>query len=237
MAGEAEFAKGMVTLQSSEKALEEGEQALMDAEAQLAEGQKTYDDGVKELEAGAQALEDGKAQLKAFEDGNAQVAEGLAILTVTDTVYDKTGSAMLPSIADRLGPDFNYMKDESLVDLDRGLEGVAAARQFSADNSALVTKELGARAVAAVLAIAAAILGIVTGIMGLMGRSVFILALVTAAAAAVGFVAALVAGFSLPLSAITGSALGAGVIVAALAVQAAAAVLEGLSAKSVKAAN
>ena len=76
-----------------------------------------------------------------------------------------------------------------------------------------------------------------TGIMGLMGRSVFILALVTAAAAAVGFVAALVAGFSLPLSAITGSALGAGVIVAALAVQAAAAVLEGLSAKSVKAAN
>lgn len=237
MAGEAEFAKGMVTLQSSEKALEEGEQALMDAEAQLAEGQKTYDDGVKELEAGAQALEDGKAQLKAFEDGNAQVAEGLAILTVTDTVYDKTGSAMLPSIADRLGPDFNYMKDESLVDLDRGLEGVAAARQFSADNSALVTKELGARAVAAVLAIAAAILGIVTGIMGLMGRSVFILALVTAAAAAVGFVAALVTGFSLPLSAIAGSALGAGVIVAALAVQAAAAVLEGLSAKSVKAAN
>ena len=56
-------------------------------------------------------------------------------------------------------------------------------------------------------------------------------------AAAVGFVAALVAGFSLPLSAIAGSALGAGVIVAALAVQAAAAVLEGLSAKSVKAAN
>ena len=52
-----------------------------------------------------------------------------------------------------------------------------------------------------------------------------------------GFVAALVAGFSLPLSAIAGSALGAGVIVAALAVQAAAAVLEGLSAKSVKAAN
>ena len=139
MAGEAEFAKGMAKLQSSEKALEEGEQALVDAEAQLAEGQKTYDDGVKELEAGAQALEDGKAQLKAFEDGNAQVAEGLAILTATDTVYDKNGNAMLTSIADRLGPDFKYMKDASLVDLDRGFEAVAAARQFSADNSALVT--------------------------------------------------------------------------------------------------
>ena len=83
-------------------------------------------------------------------------ARCLALLTV----YDKNGNAMLTSIADRLGPGFNYMKDASLVDLDRGFEAVAAARQFSADNSALVTRDLGARAVAAVLAIAAAILGL-----------------------------------------------------------------------------
>lgn len=208
--GAAQLAAGRAQLADGKVQLEEGKKTLEAAEKTIAEGEKTLSEAEKQLS-------EGKAQLDEFEAGRDQVMDGLDTLLATETY------AGLVSVADRLGSDYTYMKNDTDLDIGRGLEALAAAREFSAENNAAVTKELTTRAVAAVLALLGSAVALVAGIMGLAAKvkGSGVLAVIAAVAAAAAVVAAFAAGSE--LSAVAGStvaslALAAGVVVTVVAV-------------------
>lgn len=208
-AGYAEYNAGKAKLDDGAVQLAAGKAQLQEAEKTIAEGKTALADAEKQLE-------DGKAKLQEFEDGRDQICAGLETLKATETY------AGLQSIADRLGADFDYMKNEFDLDIDQGMAALAAAREFSADNGAAVTRELTTRAVAGVLAIAGSVLALLAGILGLTGKvkGSGVLAVISAIGAAAAIVAAVMAGSE--LSAVAGSttaflALAGGAVVAVLA--------------------
>lgn len=208
-AGYAEYNAGKAKLDDGAVQLAAGRAQLQEAEKTIAEGKTALADAEKQLE-------DGKAKLQEFEDGRDQICAGLETLKATETY------AGLQSIADRLGADFDYMKNEFDLDIDQGMAALAAAREFSADNGAAVTRELTTRAVAGVLAIAGSVLALLAGILGLTGKvkGSGVLAVISAIGAAAAIVAAVMAGSE--LSAVAGSttaflALAGGAVVAVLA--------------------
>lgn len=209
-AGYTEYYAGKEKLADGKVQLEEGKKTLEAAEKTIAEGEKTLAEAEKQLS-------EGKAQLDEFEAGRDQVMDGLDTLLATETY------AGLVSVADRLGSDYTYMKNDTDLDIGRGLEALAAAREFSAENNAAVTKELTTRAVAAVLALLGSAVALIAGIMGLAAKvkGSGVLAVIAAVAAAAAVVAAFAAGSE--LSAVAGStvaslALAAGVVVTVVAV-------------------
>ena len=206
-AGMAEYEAGKAKLAAAKKQLDEGK-------AQLAEGQKQYDEGVKlleektaEYEAGVKTLEEGEETLKAAEQ---QIADGEAQLAVfedgRDQVIDGLNQAMametypgIDSIQDRLGDDFSFMKNDTDLDIDKGLEVVGAARAFASDTTDAVTKEITSKAVGAILTLVGSVIAAVAGVLGLAGKKTKIsgvMALVGAAAAAVGVILSLNAGMT-----------------------------------------
>lgn len=208
-AGYAEYNAGKAKLDDGAVQLAAGRAQLQEAEKTIAEGKTALADAEKQLE-------DGKAKLQEFEDGRDQICAGLETLKATETY------AGLQSIADRLGADFDYMKNEFDLDIDQGMAALAAAREFSADNGAAVTRELTTRAVAGALAIAGSVLALLAGILGLTGKvkGSGVLAVISAIGAAAAIVAAVMAGSE--LSAVAGSttaflALAGGAVVAVLA--------------------
>lgn len=208
-AGYAEYNAGKAKLDDGAVQLAAGKAQLQEAEKTIAEGKTALADAEKQLE-------DGKAKLQEFEDGRDQICAGLETLKATETY------AGLQSIADRLGADFDYMKNEFDLDIDQGMAALAAAREFSADNGAAVTRELTTRAVAGVLAIVGSVLALLAGILGLTGKvkGSGVLAVISAIGAAAAIVAAVMAGSE--LSAVAGSttaflALAGGAVVAVLA--------------------
>ena len=223
-AGYAEYNAGKAKLDDGAAQLAAGRAQLADGKVQLEEGKKTLEAAEKTIAQGEKALADaekqlteGKAKLDEFEAGRDQVMDGLDTLLATETY------AGLVSIADRLGSDYTYMKNDTDLDIGKGLEAVAAAREFSSENSAAVTKELTTRAVAAVLALLGSAVALIAGIMGLAAKvkGSGVLAVIAAVAAAAAVVAAFAAGSE--LSAVAGStvaslALAAGAVVAVVAV-------------------
>ena len=220
-AGMAEYEAGKAKLAAAKKQLDEGK-------AQLAEGQKQYDEGVKlleektaeyeagvklleektaEYEAGVKTLEEGEETLKAAEQ---QIADGEAQLAVfedgRDQVIDGLNQAMametypgIDSIQDRLGDDFSFMKNDTDLDIDKGLEVVGAARAFASDTTDAVTKEITSKAVGAILTLVGSVIAAVAGVLGLLGKKTKVsgvMALVGAAAAAVGVILSLNAGMT-----------------------------------------
>ena len=223
-AGYAEYNAGKAKLDDGAAQLAAGRAQLADGKVQLEEGKKTLEAAEKTIAQGEKALADaekqlteGKAKLDEFEAGRDQVMDGLDTLLATETY------AGLVSIADRLGSDYTYMKNDTDLDIGKGLEAVAAAREFSSENSAAVTKELTTRAVAAVLALLGSAVALIAGRMGLAAKvkGSGVLAVIAAVAAAAAVVAAFAAGSE--LSAVAGStvaslALAAGAVVAVVAV-------------------
>lgn len=196
-----EYYAGRQQLTNGKVQLDEGKAKLEDAEKTIKEGEKTLSDAEKQLA-------DGKAKLEEFEDGQAQVVDGIETVLASETY------AGLVSIADRLGADFKYLDKDGIIDTDQGLAAVAAAREFSGENGAVVTKELTTRAVGAVLAIIASVVALVAGAIGLIGSSKLagILAVVGAAAAVIAAIVTAVAGTE--MSAVAGSTVAAIVIAA-----------------------
>ena len=144
-AGYAEYNAGKAKLDDGAVQLAEGKKTLEEAGKTLAEGKKT-------LEAAEKQLSEGKAKLDEFESGREQVIAGLETLKGTETY------AGLASIAERLGEDFSYMKNDTDLDMEKGLEAVAVGREFSGENGAAVTRELTNRAIAAALALLGSVL-------------------------------------------------------------------------------
>lgn len=63
------------------------------------------------------------------------------------------------------------MKNDTDLDMEKGLEAVAVGREFSGENGAAVTRELTNRAIAAALALLGSVLALAAGIMGLAGKA------------------------------------------------------------------
>lgn len=205
-AGLDQYYAGKNKLTNGKVQLDEGKEKLDTASKTISEGKKTLSDAEKQLA-------EGKAKLEEFESGRDQVIAGIETVLASET------HGKLVSIADRLGPDYKYVDDKGNLDIDQGLAAVATAREFSADNSAAVTKELTTRAVAAVLALIAGVVALVAGILGLMSvcKVAGILSLVAAVAAVAAAVAAGVAGSVMSVVAGSGVAaitIAAGAVVA-----------------------
>ncbi len=212
--GKAEYAAGQAKLANGAEQLAAGRQKLDDAAKQLAEGKLKLKDAEKQLA-------DGEKKIAEFEDGRDKITDGL------DSAIATKADGGLTSIADRLGADFSYMKNKVDLDIEKGVEVVKAARSYSADNGAAVTKELTARVVGDVLGLAAFVLAIVAGILGLAGklRASGVLALLAAVAAVATAVAAGTAGSV--FSVVAGSTIGA-LAIAAGAVLAVVAAVHGI---------
>lgn len=207
-AGLADYNKGLDEYYAGRNQLKNGKVQLDEGKAKLEDAEKTIKEGEKTLSDAEKQLAEGKEKLEEFENGQAQVVDGIETVLASETY------AGLVSIADRLGADFKYLDKDGIIDTDQGLAAVAAAREFSGENGAVVTKELTTRAVGAVLAIIASVVALVAGAIGLIGSSKLagILAVVGAAAAVIAAIVTAVAGTE--MSAVAGSTVAAIVIAA-----------------------
>lgn len=217
-AGQAKYNSGLDEYYAGRQKLVNGKAQLDEGKAKLEAAEKTIKEGEKSLTDAEKQLADGKAKLEEFEAGQKQVIEGIETVLASETYGN------LVSIADRLGPDYKYLDSKDMLDTDQGLAAVAAAREFSAENGAVVTKELTARAVGAVLAIIAGVAALVAGAMGLIGTAK-IAGIIAAASAVVAVIAAIVTAVAgSTMSAVAGSTVAAIVIAAGAVVAVVAAV-------------
>ena len=182
-----ELAAARAQLDAVAAQLAQKDQELAAGLEKLLAGERDFANGMARLTYSGEELEEGKAALDA---AAAQLAEGKA-------AYD--------SGMERLGPDFSYMKNDKIVDLDKGLEAVAAARAYAEDLTGRVTKELTGRAVASIGVMAASVLSLLTGLVGVAGKKIRILGWIAVAGCAAAVVLAVVSGFRLPFSRVAGS--------------------------------
>lgn len=217
-AGQAKYEAGLDKYYAGRQQLVNGKAQLDEGKAKLEAAEKTIKEGEKSLTDAEKQLADGKAKLEEFEAGQKQAIDGIETVLASETYGN------LVSIADRLGPDYKYLDSKDMLDTDQGLAAVAAAREFSAENGAVVTKELTARAVGAVLAIIAGVAALVAGAMGLIGTAK-IAGIIAAASAVVAVIAAIVTAVAgSTMSAVAGSTVAAIVIAAGAVVAVVAAV-------------
>ena len=135
----------------------------------------------------------------------------------------------LVSIADRLGSDYTYMKNETDLDIEQGYVAVEAGRGYVSDNGDAVTKELTARIKGLGLAAAAAVLALIAGLLGIFGlaRASGVMSVIAALAAVAGAVFTMDA--ELTFSKVAGTS-GSTLVLAGCAVLALAALINGLAA-------
>ena len=207
--GLAEYEAGKEQLDAGAEQLAEGREKLADAEAQLAEGE--------------QQLLEGEELIARFEDGRDQIIAGIEELKATPADGD------LVSIADRLGSDYSYMKNETDLDIGQGYVAVEAGRGYVSDNGEAVTKELKARILGLGLAAAAAVLALTAGLLGIFGlaRASGVVSVVAALAAVAGAVFTMDA--ELTFSKVAGTS-GSTLVLAGCAVLALAALINGITA-------
>ena len=240
--GEAQLAAAKKQLEKGHYAYNTGREQYEEGKAKLEEGAVLLEEGKAKLEAAAKQLEEGKAQLAdaekqiadgekqlaVFEDGRDQVIAGLKTAIGTEA-YEGT-----QSIADRLGENFSFMKNDTDLDIDKGLEVVAAARAYAADTAGAVTKEITGKAVGSIVAIAGSAIALLGGVLGLAlkkpGFSGVVALLGGAAAAGGAVISSSVGSF---FSQVAGAA-GPTLLTAAGAVTAVAAVVQAISAFSAK---
>ena len=183
----------MKLLEEKTAEYEAGVKLLEEKTAEYEAGVKTLEEGEETLKAAEQQIADGEAQLAVFEDGRDQVIDGLNQAMAMETYPG------IDSIQDRLGDDFSFMKNDTDLDIDKGLEVVGAARAFASDTTDAVTKEITSKAVGAILTLVGSVIAAVAGVLGLAGKKTKVsgvMALVGAAAAAVGVILSLNAGMT-----------------------------------------
>ncbi|MBQ1504841.1 MAG: hypothetical protein IIZ49_05530, partial [Oscillospiraceae bacterium] len=182
--GKRAYEAGKKQLEEGAVALEEGKAKLEEAGKQLEEGKAKLADAEQQLKDGEKQLADGEKQLAAFEDGRAQVIDGLKTALGTGDV------------AERLGTGFDFMRDKENIDYAKAQQVVDAARAYAGDLTAAVTKELTNKAIASGATLFASLLAIIAGILGFAGKLPALGGLSVAAlvAGAVGLILAFTAG-------------------------------------------
>lgn len=177
-AGKAEYAAGKAKLEAGAAALADGKKQLADAAAQLTAGEQKLADAKKQIE-------DGEKKLKEFEDGRAQVIDGL-----NQVVSAKPDREDLESIASRLGNGYSFMRNKTDLDIAKGLDAVAAARDYQGDSGNAITKELMSRLYATIGTLIASVLAVIAAVSGIRKKysGAAVLAVIAAAAAIFGTV-------------------------------------------------
>ena len=217
-----ELANGKAQYAAGEKKIADGEKQLAAGKVTLANGEATVADGEKQLA-------EGEAKLAEYEDGEAQLMAGLDTLLASETYSG------LKSIKARLGKNFSYMQDNNKnLDLEKASLAVQTGRDFSADSSVKITKEIKTRAIGQGVGLFGAVLALVAGIVGLSkkNKTAGILALLAAVSAIAGIVVFNGAGFE--MSEIAGSTLTGMSAIYAMVVVAVAGVLGGIAHLSIK---
>ena len=125
---------------------------------------------------------DGKAQLKVFEDGQAQIADGMEqLLAGMEASISRSGVKRVPSLSELLGEDFTYwalddkgevkvIRGCKYVDLDQCLHLCDEAEHYLELSGADTTKEIACRLVSLALLGIASVLGIIAGITAIVGK-------------------------------------------------------------------
>ena len=227
--GKAQYAAGEKQIADGEVQLAAGEKKIADGEKQLAEGKVTLANGEATVADGEKQLAEGEAKLAEYEDGEAQLMAGLDTLLASETYSG------LKSIKARLGKNFSYMQDNNKnLDLEKASLAVQTGRDFSADSSVKITKEIKTRAIGQGVGLFGAVLALVAGIVGLSkkNKTAGILALLAAVSAIAGIVVFNGAGFE--MSEIAGSTLTGMSAIYAMVVVAVAGVLGGIAHLSIK---
>ena len=227
--GEKQLAAAGKTIADGEVQLAAGEKKIADGEKQLAAGKVTLANGEATVADGEKQLAEGEAKLAEYEDGEAQLMAGLDTLLASETYSG------LKSIKARLGKNFSYMQDNNKnLDLEKASLAVQTGRDFSADSSVKITKEIKTRAIGQGVGLFGAVLALVAGIVGLSkkNKTAGILALLAAVSAIAGIVVFNGAGFE--MSEIAGSTLTGMSAIYAMVVVAVAGVLGGIAHLSIK---
>ena len=188
-AGKKEYAKGLSDYAAGKAKLADGKrqyaQGLADykaAPAKLAEGRAQLAEGLQKLMDGRKELADGKAKLAEYEDGEAQIRDGLA--TLMGTAPD----GGLTSILDRRSGDDDFDNGDEHLEIDEGLEAVEVGRGYQADSGELITKEITNRAVGTAAGLGAGALAVLAAILSFLkkNKGAGVCALLSAAAGAAG---------------------------------------------------
>lgn len=164
-AGKAELAKGEKDLAAGKAEVAKGEKDLAAGKAQLAQGEKDVAAGEVKVADGEAQLADGKAQLAQYEDGEAQLIDGLKTALATK------GYTGVETIKARLGDKFSFMKgNKKNVNLSAASDVVKAGRDFLGDTEVKVTGELMPKLYGNIAVIIASILALIGGLLGLKGK-------------------------------------------------------------------
>lgn len=146
-----------------------GKKELAAAPAKLDAGRKAVAEGKQKLEEGYNSVSEGEAQLtegeeklQKFEDGRAQVIDGMETLIHTETYPNIT------SIEERLGNGYNYMKNDTDIDYIVAKNAVTQANAFLENTGVVVTNELTKKTFGHIAAIATAILAILVALASLI---------------------------------------------------------------------
>lgn len=215
-AGEEAYRKGLAEYRAGAGKLAAGRAALADGLRQLMRGRNQLADGRAQLIDGRAMLADGKALLAEYEEGEADIRDGLATLMATEA------NGGLESILDRRSGDADFDNGDTHLDIEEGFEAVAAGREYHSASDELITTEITRRAAATAAGIGACVIALISAIFALLKkrRSAGILAILSAAAGGVSTAMGLTTGTE--FSAIAGSTAGIMPYVAFAAVAAAA---------------
>ena len=141
---------GKAKLDAAAKEIEAGEKKLSAAESEIAAGRQKLTDAAKQLTDAEQQLADGKEQLDTFEEGQAQVDAGYAVLMKNEKIAAKVN--------------------------DEGMDALDAGYLVVEESTAETTEDLVARAIYIGLSMLAALIGIVAAAMAAKGRRVNVIA-------------------------------------------------------------
>ncbi len=141
---------GKAKLDAAAKEIEAGEKKLSAAESEIAAGRQKLTDAAKQLTDAEQQLADGKEQLDTFEEGQAQVDAGYAVLMKNEKIAAKVN--------------------------DEGMDALDAGYLVVEESTAETTEDLVTRAVYIGLSMLAALIGIVAAAMAAKGRRVNVIA-------------------------------------------------------------
>lgn len=141
---------GKAKLDAAAKEIEAGEKKLSAAESEIAAGRQKLTDAAKQLTDAEQQLADGKEQLDTFEEGQAQVDAGYAVLMKNEKIAAKVN--------------------------DEGMDALDAGYLVVEESTAETTEDLVTRAIYIGLSMLAALIGIVAAAMAAKGRRVNVIA-------------------------------------------------------------
>lgn len=141
---------GKAKLDAAAKEIEAGEKKLSAAESEIAAGRQKLIDAAKQLTDAEQQLADGKEQLDTFEEGQAQVDAGYAVLMKNEKIAAKVN--------------------------DEGMDALDAGYLVVEESTAETTEDLVTRAIYIGLSMLAALIGIVAAAMAAKGRRVNVIA-------------------------------------------------------------